>query len=124
MIMEKDIVYSQIMFLKAYKRKIPDDHCAKELVKASGYLNIIDMLLLPLYYCWDQFGYGTLEEVRFEVYLKRAYRRFSRSMVSYTNQLIVLLRNVYSNIRISRNCILLIVPLIGIFEEMLSIYLP
>lgn len=40
--------------------------------------NIIDSMLLPLYYVWDQYYKKNLDLVYFEPYLKQAYHTFNQ----------------------------------------------
>lgn len=120
--MKKEVLYSQIVSLKAYKRGIPDAQCATDLIIASGYVNIIDMLLLPLYYSWDRLGFGTLEDVDFELYLNRAYSRFRDSIAVYTLQLLLLLKKVSSIKRLSNCSLVLVKSLIGLFSEILCMF--
>ena len=80
--MDKAGIYTQIQSLKATKKATAKDSCALELIRTTGYVNIIDMLLLPLYYTWEHSKYGTLEEVSFENYLLKAY----------TNQIVLILK--------------------------------
>ena len=120
--MKKEVLYSQIMTLKTYKRGMLDPQCATELIEISGYNNIIDMLLLPLYYSWIRLGFGTLEDVGFELYLCRAYRKYRESITGYTLQLLLLLKKVSTIERISNCCLALIKSLIVLFNELLSIF--
>ena len=120
--MKKEVLYSQIMSLKYNKIEMPDSQCATDLIKASGYVNIMDMLLLPLYYSWDRLGFGTLGDVDFELYLNRAYSRFRDSIAVYTLQLLLLLKKVSSIKRLSNCCLALVKSLIGVFSEILSIF--
>ena len=59
-LMDKAGIYTQIQSLKATKKATAKDSCALELIRTTGYVNIIDMLLLPLYYTWEHSKYGTL----------------------------------------------------------------
>lgn len=70
--MDKTALYTQIQSLKATKKGTAKNSCAIELIRNTGYMNIVDMLLLPL----RTMKFGTLEDVRFETYLKRAYERY------------------------------------------------
>lgn len=120
--MKKEELYSQINTLKAYKKGMPDARCATDLIKASGYVNIIDMLLLPLYYSWNRLGFGTLCDAGFEFYLNRAYCRFRDSIAVYTLQLLLLLKKVSSIKRLSNCCLALVKSLIGLYSEILSMF--
>ncbi len=91
-LMDKAGIYTQIQSLKATKKATAKDSCALELIRTTGYVNIIDMLLLPLYYTWEHSKYGTLEEVSFENYLLKAYNRYCLSTKAYTNQIVLILK--------------------------------
>ena len=92
--MDKTGLYTQILSLKATKKGTAKNSCAKELIRNTGYVNIIDMLLLPLYYQWEQLKFGTLEDVRFETYLKKAYERYCQSTKKYTIQIVLILKKI------------------------------
>ena len=62
--MDKTALYTQIQSLKATKKGTAKNSCAIELIRNTGYMNIVDMLLLPL----RTMKFGTLEDVRFETY--------------------------------------------------------
>ena len=89
--MDKEDIYTQIISLKSTKKGTTNDSCALELIRTTGYVNIIDMLLLPLYYTWEHSKYGTLEEVSFETYLVKAYTRYSLSTKKYKDQFLLIL---------------------------------
>ena len=91
--MDKTGLYTQIQSLKATKKGTAKNSCAIELIRNTGYVNIIDMLLLPLYYQWE-LKFGTLEDVRFETYLKKAYERYCRSTKNYTTQIVQILKKI------------------------------
>lgn len=99
--MDKAGIYTQILLLKASKKGTSNDKLSIELIRITGYVNIIDMLLLPLYYMWEH-EYGTLEEVRFETYLMKAYTRYSLSTKNYTNQLMMILRKTSAKKELSQ----------------------
>jgi hypothetical protein len=90
--MDKDCLHTQIFCLKEIKGNPCKESFAIELMKVTGYVNIIDLLLLPLYYTWEQLNYGTLDEVKFEPYLKKAYLRFLQSAKGYTLQIVMILK--------------------------------
>ena len=90
--MNKEIIYTQIFLLKTEKKETSDNSCAIELIRTTGYVNIIDMLLLPLYYTWEYSGMGALDEVQFEFYLMKAYKRFCTATRIYTRQIILILK--------------------------------
>ena len=92
--MRKTEVLYQIQVLKAMKWETANASCVTELIRATGYVNIVDILLLPLYYAWERFGFGKLEDVCFETYLSRTYRLFCQSRYSYIRELISLLSRV------------------------------
>lgn len=86
-------IYRLISTLKASKKDMRCSSCyAIELIRATGYENIIDILLLPLYYTWEYFKCGTLNEVCFEDYLKNSYTRFCRYQKEYTLHIISILK--------------------------------
>lgn len=89
--MEKECLHTQICCLKEIKKNPGKVSFAIELMKATGYVNIVDMLLLPLYYAWEHYGFGTLEEVNFEDYLSKAYLRFLHSAKNITLQIVLIL---------------------------------
>lgn len=88
----KKEVYTQIQSLKAAKKGAFNDSCAIELIRITGYANIVDILLLPLYYTWEHFEYGTLEQVCFESYLRNAYSLYCLSTKDYTRQIVLILK--------------------------------
>lgn len=90
--MDKEGIYSQIQSLKSFKKGTAKDSSAIELIKSTGYVNIIDMLLLPLYFSWEHSKFGTLEEVAFETYLINAYCLYTHSKRKCNNQLIKILK--------------------------------
>ena len=119
--MRKRDIYIQILALKSTRREYGNNPCSAELIRTTGYVNIIDMLLLPLYYSWERLGLGTLEDVCFETYLTNAYKLFCHSALSYIRQLLVLLRRV-SNIRdLSQVTKSMIVSLIRLYSTMIII---
>lgn len=87
----KKEVYTQIQSLKAAKKGAFNDSCAIELIRITGYANIVDILLLPLYYTWEHSDYGTLDQVCFESYLSNAYRLYSVSTKEYFKHIIMIL---------------------------------
>ena len=89
--MLKEEVYTQIQSLKASKKGTFNDSCAIELIRSTGYVNIVDMLLLPLYYTWEHSEYGTLAQVRFESYLANAYHLYSLSTKDYNKKIVCIL---------------------------------
>ncbi len=93
--MNRTKIYRLISTLKASKK---DMHCSScyaiELIRATGYENIIDILLLPLYYTWEYFKCGTLNEVCFENYLNKSYTRFCKSQIDYTLHIIIILKKI------------------------------
>lgn len=90
--MDKESVYAQIQSLKASKKEAFMDNYAIELIRTTGYVNIIDMLLLPLYYTWEHSNFGTLDDVRFEKYLMNAYHLYCLSTKDYTSQIVLILK--------------------------------
>lgn len=103
------------MSLKSYKRGIPDPQCAIDLIKASGYVNILDMLLLPLYYMWEYLKYGTLEDVCFESYLKRSYQRFCLSTKSYIFLYVLMLKQILRSNYLSIKTNMFVMSIIQIY---------
>lgn len=91
--MDKKCVYEHIQSIKAAK-KAANDCCSIELIHVTGYINILDMLLLPLYNMWEYLKYGTLEDIYFESYLKRSYRRFCLSTKSYIILYVLMLKHI------------------------------
>lgn len=89
--MDKDSLHTQIFCLKEIKGNPCKETLSIELMKVTGYVNIIDLLLLPLYYTWEHLNYGTLDEVRFETYLKKSYNRYCHSAKRYTRKLVAVL---------------------------------
>jgi len=89
--MDKDSLHTQIFCLKEIKGNPCKESFSIELMKVTGYVNIIDLLLLPLYYAWEHLNYGTLDEVKFETYLKKSYKRFRHSARRYTRKLVAVL---------------------------------
>ena len=115
--MKQEELYIQILSLKATKGYADKALCAIELMRTTGYVNIIDMLLLPLYYAWEKMGFGTLEEVRFESYLKKAYILFCHASVDYTRQMVTLLRKASIIKGLSLDCRSIIISLIRLYSE-------
>lgn len=91
-LMDKEGVFAQIQSLKASKKGAFKDNCATELIRTTGYVNIIDMLLLPLYYTWEHSNFGTLDDVCFEKYLMNAYQLYCMSTKDYTSQIVLILK--------------------------------
>lgn len=94
--MDKDSLHTQIFCLKEIKGDPCKESFAIELMKVTGYVNIIDLLLLPLYYAWEHLNYGTLDEVRFETYLKKSYKRYCHSAKRYTREMVAILKRASS----------------------------
>lgn len=55
---------------------------------------ISDVLLLPMYYCWERMCHRNLTEVDFEGYLERPYEIFSNSPLNYTIEIMLLLNGI------------------------------
>jgi len=89
--MLKEEVYTQIQSLKTAKKGAFNDSCAIELIRSTGYVNIVDILLLPLYYTWEHRKYGTLDQVCFESYLANAYHHYSLSTKDYNKKIVCIL---------------------------------
>ena len=119
--MKKEVLYSQIMSLKYYKRGMPNSQCAIDLIKASGYVNILDMLLLPLYYMWEYLKYGTLEDVCFESYLKRSYRRFYLSAKSYIFLYVLMLKKILCSDHLSVKTNMFVMSLTHIYLNIVEL---
>ena len=95
--MGKESLYSLILELKEIKKGTSSmDSCAIELIRTTGYVNIVDMLLLPLYYTWEHSHYGTLDDVGFETYLMKAYLRYRLSTKDYTDRIVSVLMKTAS----------------------------
>lgn len=92
MIIKKDVIQSQILSLKALKKNPSHFRSSTELIRATGYVNIVDMLLLPLYYTWEHWRLGSLNEVFFEDYLENSYQKFSFSTRKYIRKLIRMMK--------------------------------
>jgi hypothetical protein len=112
----RDVLF-QIQTLKATKGDAANAPCATEMIKTSGYVNIIDMLLLPLYYAWEHLGFGKLEDVCFEKYLNRTYRRFCQAKDEYIRKMISLLSKVSANRSLTHECKQMVDSLIGIYTS-------
>ena len=119
--MKKEVLYSQIMSLKYYKRGMPNSQCAIDLIKASGYVNILDMLLLPLYYMWEYLKFGTLEDVCFESYLKRSYRRFCLSAKSYIFLYVLMLKKILCSDHLSVKTNMFVMSLTHIYLNLVEL---
>ena len=117
--MRKTEVLYQIQALKATKRDAANVSCATELIRATGYVNIIDMLLLPLYYAWELFGFGKLEDVCFETYLSRTYKLFCQSKSSYIQEMVSLLRRASVKGGLAQNCKQMVDSLIAIYTSII-----
>ena len=89
--MKKSILLNQITTLRRMKKESNADG-SNPIQMVTGYSNIWDLMLLPLYYCWEYHNYGTLNDLNFENYLQRAYRAFCRNFENLTRQLICMLR--------------------------------
>ena len=114
--MDKDEIHRQIISLKAIK-KTSKNPCALELIRTTGYVNIIDMLLLPLYYKWEKSNFGTLEEVNFENYLTKAYNRYCLSTNNYNNQMIIILQKTSTKKKLSNGTKSVVYSLIEIYTN-------
>jgi len=111
--MAKEIIYEQIKSLKARKG---DTDLLTELIKTTGYVNIIDILLLPLYFTWEQ-KYGNLNEVCFEKYLENPYQRFCLSTRMYTRLILSLLKRKVKQNSLSQENRNMIESLIKIYSN-------
>lgn len=117
--MRRSEVIIQIQSLKATKGDVSSTSYAIELIRATGYVNIIDMLLLPLYYAWDKYGFGKLEDVCFETYLNNAYLLFCQSKDSYLKKILSLLRKVSKKRDLSQGSMSIIGSLIKIYSSII-----
>lgn len=117
--MRRSEIIIQIQSLKATKRDSSRTSYAIELIRVTGYVNIIDMLLLPLYYAWEKFGFGKLEDVCFEAYLKRTYMLFCQSRDSYIIKMLLLLRKVSTKRGLSHGSMAMVGGLIGIYSSII-----
>ena len=115
--MDKDSLHTQIFCLKEIKGNPCKESFAIELMKVTGYVNIIDLLLLPLYYAWEHLNYGTLDEVRFETYLKKSYKRYCHSAKRYTRKIVTIL-NIASSGRLSQETQTIIESLIKTYNNL------
>lgn len=120
--MRRSEIIIQIQSLKATKRDVSNTSNAIELIRATGYSNIIDMLLLPLYYAWDKLGFGKLEDVCFETYLKNAYKLFCQSKDGYMSKMLSLLRKVSEKRGLSQGCLSIVGGLIDIYSSIIIKY--
>ena len=109
------------MSLKYHKIEMPDSQCATDLIKASGYVNILDMLLLPLYYMWEYLKFGTLEDVCFESYLKRSYRRFCLSAKSYIFLYVLMLKKILCSDHLSVKTNMFVMSLTHIYLNLVEL---
>jgi hypothetical protein len=116
--MDKAVIYTQILSLKATKKGTTRDSCALELIRITGYVNIIDMLLLPLYYTWEHLKYGTLEEVNFETYLVKAYTRYSLSTKKYKDQIVLILRKTSTQKDLSQETKSIVMSLLETYSDL------
>ena len=116
--MDKAVIYTQILSLKATKKGTTRDSCALELIRITGYVNIIDMLLLPLYYTWEHHKYGTLEEVNFETYLVKAYTRYSLSTKKYKDQIVLILRKTSTQKDLSQETKSIVMSLLETYSDL------
>ena len=120
-LMDKESVYTQIQSLKASKKEVFKDNCAIELIRTTGYSNIMDMLLLPLYYAWEHSDYGTLDQVGFEKYLTNAYHLYCLSTKDYTSQIVLILKKASLQKRLSYNTKHIVVSLLCTYSNVLQI---
>ena len=120
--MRRSELIIQIQSLKATKGDVSSTSYATELIRATGYVNIIDMLLLPLYYAWDKLGFGKLEDVCFETYLSKAYILFCQSRDSYINKMLSLLRKVSKKRDLSQGSMSIVGGLIKIYSSIIIKY--
>lgn len=118
--MDKESVYAQIQSLKASKKEVFKDNCAIELIRTTGYSNIIDMLLLPLYYIWEHSDFGTLDDVCFESYLMNAYHLYCLSTKDYTNQIVLILTKSSVQNNISKETKMKIASLLDTYSNMID----
>ena len=120
--MRRSELIIQIQSLKATKGDVSSTSYATELIRAPGYVNIIDMFLLPLYYAWDKLGFGKLEDVCFETYLSKAYILFCQSRDSYINKMLSLLRKVSKKRDLSQGSMSIVGGLIKIYSSIIIKY--
>ena len=113
---ENETILSQIASLKAMKGCPKNSSFVTELIRTTGYVNIVDMLLLPLYYTWEYKSFGELKEVHFEPYLEKAYQRFCCSAKRYTRKIINILQKISNKKEISQNVQLLVNSLIRLYS--------
>ena len=50
---------------------------------------IIDTLMLPLYYIWENCCHQQLEDISFEEHLRNPYQKFSQNPITYTWELYI-----------------------------------
>lgn len=117
--MDREEVYSQIQSLKAAKKGAFKDSCAIELIRSTGYANIIDMLLLPLYYTWEHYEYGTLDQVAFENYLTNAYHLYCLSTKDYITQIVLILKKCSVKKNLSQDTKIKITSLLDMYSNIM-----
>ncbi len=118
--MDKRSVYEHIQSIKA--AKIAANDCSSmELIHVTGYANILDMLLLPLYYMWEYFKFGTLEDVYFESYLKRSYQRFCLSTKSYIFLYVLMLKQILRSNHLSVKTKMFVMSLTQIYLNLVEL---
>ena len=94
-------ILKEIMELKAAKvHLIRNAKTDSELKTSILKCNRIDLLLLPLYYTWEQV-LGNESDIR-EEYLSRSYVLFQQNVESLTKEIISMLTDMYTNFIIDK----------------------
>lgn len=88
----KDYILKQICSLKAAKiQSISGAVNKDELAIAVRHNNLIDLLLLPLYYAWEKITHGDIKKLCIEGYLKKSYRKYKKNAEILTQEITMLL---------------------------------
>lgn len=90
-----ETIERSILFLRNEKKEsFKSLECQNDMGRIVERCRINDLMLLPLYYCWEKVFHMELVDVGFEKHLVRSYQMFSSSPIANTLELMLLIGNI------------------------------